>query len=149
MGLWRRRRVRVRPTPRWSANRPPQRHRSPRAVTHRRYIDLDQYCLVGAGGEGHRNPEAVRAHQQEARRNLPEQGRRTHADRGRSQKKNDFFHTVDAAVVLTGDKSAVSTVTIALGEDSEEITRTITYDAAKPTAGVSWPSWASRARSTP
>ncbi len=54
-----------------------------------------------------------------------------------ADRKNDFFHTVDAAVVLTGDKSAVSTVTIALGEDSDEITRTITYDAAKPTAGVS------------
>lgn len=51
--------------------------------------------------------------------------------------KNDFFHTVDATVVLSGDKSAVSTVTIALGEDSEEITRTITYDSAKPATGVS------------
>ena len=38
---------------------------------------------------------------------------------------------------LLGSCDGVSTVTIALGEDSEEITRTITYDAAKPTAGVS------------
>lgn len=51
--------------------------------------------------------------------------------------KNDFFQTIDTALVLNPAKKSVSKLTIDLGEDSELITRTLSYDAAKPAAGSS------------
>lgn len=54
-----------------------------------------------------------------------------------ADKKNDFFNTVDVVLVLAGGKKSVARVTIELGEDSELITRTLTYDAAKPVSGTS------------
>ncbi len=47
-------------------------------------------------------------------------------------KKNDFFETVDVTVVLTADRASVQSVTAALGEDSEGVTRKLTY--ASPAA---------------
>lgn len=54
-----------------------------------------------------------------------------------ADKKNDFFNTIDATVVLAAGKKSVAKVTIALGEDSELIKRTLTFDAAKKAAGTS------------
>ena len=51
--------------------------------------------------------------------------------------KNDFFNTVDVALVLNPARKTVTSLTIDLGEDSELIKRTLTYDAAKPTSGSS------------
>lgn len=51
--------------------------------------------------------------------------------------KNDFFHTIDTALVLNPAKKTVSKLTIDLGEDSELITRKLSYDAATPAAGSS------------
>ncbi|MFT3861972.1 lipoprotein LpqH [Micropruina sp.] len=51
--------------------------------------------------------------------------------------KNDFFNTIDVTLVLTGTRKSVSSLTIALGEDSELITRTLTYHATGPASGTS------------
>ena len=50
---------------------------------------------------------------------------------------NDFFGTVDLTVVLTPRAGAVSTLAGAFGEDSEGITRKLSFDAAKPAKGAS------------
>lgn len=54
-----------------------------------------------------------------------------------ADRKNDFFHTINAVLVLDPTRKSVSKLTIDLGEDSELITRTLSYDAAKPAAGSS------------
>ena len=51
--------------------------------------------------------------------------------------KNGFFQTVDVMVRLASGRKAVASLTAELGEDSETITRRITYDAAKPAKGTS------------
>lgn len=50
---------------------------------------------------------------------------------------NDFFGTVDVTLALSGDRDAVKSLHIDLGEDSESISRTLTYDAAAPASGTS------------
>ena len=54
-----------------------------------------------------------------------------------ADKKNDFFNTIDATLVLAAGKKTVAKLTIALGEDSELIKRTLTFEAAKPARGTS------------
>lgn len=54
-----------------------------------------------------------------------------------ADKKNDFFNTIEVVLTLAGGKKTLTSLTIELGEDSELITRTLTYDAAKPAAGTS------------
>lgn len=54
-----------------------------------------------------------------------------------SDRSNDFFGTVDATMVLSGRRTTVSTLTIRLGEDSESIARTLSYNAAQPAKGTS------------
>lgn len=51
--------------------------------------------------------------------------------------KNGFFQTVDVVVKLASGRKAVASLTAELGEDSELITRRISYDAAKPAKGTS------------
>lgn len=54
-----------------------------------------------------------------------------------ADKKNDFFNTIDATLVLAAGKKSVAKLTIALGEDSELIKRTLSYDATKRVGGTS------------
>ncbi len=54
-----------------------------------------------------------------------------------ADRANDFFGTIDATMVLSARRTTVSKLTIALGEDSESIVRTISYNAAQPTKGTS------------
>ena len=54
-----------------------------------------------------------------------------------ADKKNDFFQTVDVTLVLTAGKKSVASITIDLGEDSELITRKLTYNAGQPASGTS------------
>lgn len=44
-----------------------------------------------------------------------------------SDKKNDFFETVDASAVLSGDRKTVTSLTADFGEDSEGVTRKLVY----------------------
>ena len=50
---------------------------------------------------------------------------------------NDFYGTVDVTVVLAGDASAVGSIMAVFGEDSEGITRQITYNGDAPAKGTS------------
>lgn len=54
-----------------------------------------------------------------------------------ADRANDFFGTIDATMVLSARRTTVSKLTIALGEDSESIVRTISYNAAPPAKGTS------------
>lgn len=54
-----------------------------------------------------------------------------------ADRSNDFFGSIDATVGLSARRTTVSKLTIALGEDSELVTRTLSYDAAKPAKGTS------------
>lgn len=54
-----------------------------------------------------------------------------------ADRRNDFFGTVDASLVLTGNRTGVQKLTIDLGEDSEQISRTLTYTATEPAKGTS------------
>lgn len=54
-----------------------------------------------------------------------------------ADKKNDFFNTIEVVLTLAGGRKTLSGLTIELGEDSELITRRLTFDAAKPAAGTS------------
>ncbi len=54
-----------------------------------------------------------------------------------ADRANDFFGTIDATMVLSARRTTVSKLTIALGEDSESIVRTISYNAAQPAKGTS------------
>lgn len=51
--------------------------------------------------------------------------------------KNDFFGTVDVTIVLTAAKNGLASIAAQLGEDSEGITRELTYDSAAPAKGTS------------
>lgn len=44
-----------------------------------------------------------------------------------SDKKNDFFETVDASAVLAADRKTVTSLTADFGEDSEGVTRKLVY----------------------
>jgi hypothetical protein len=50
---------------------------------------------------------------------------------------NDFYGTVDATVVLDGDRKQARSVDMAFGEDSEGFTWKLGYDAASPAKGTS------------
>lgn len=50
---------------------------------------------------------------------------------------NDFYGTVDVTVVLSGDATKVASVLAVFGEDSEGITRQISYDGTSPAKGTS------------
>ncbi|MFT4296233.1 MAG: lipoprotein LpqH [Micropruina sp.] len=50
---------------------------------------------------------------------------------------NDFFETVDVVVALSAQKKAVQKLTIQLGEDSELVKRSLSYDAAQPAKDTS------------
>lgn len=54
-----------------------------------------------------------------------------------ADRSNEFFGTIDATLVLAARRTTVSRLTIALGEDSELITRTLDYTAAQPAQGTS------------
>ncbi len=54
-----------------------------------------------------------------------------------ADRANDFFGTIDATMVLSARRTTVSKLTISLGEDSESIVRTISYNAAQPAKGTS------------
>lgn len=54
-----------------------------------------------------------------------------------ADRANDFFGTIDATMVLSANRTTVSTLTIALGKDSESIVRRLSYDAAQPAKGTS------------
>lgn len=54
-----------------------------------------------------------------------------------ADRSNDFFGTIDATMVLSARRTTVAKLTIALGEDSESIVRTISYNAAQPAKGTS------------
>lgn len=49
-----------------------------------------------------------------------------------TDRSNDFFGTIDATLVLSAQRTTVSTLTIRLGEDPEAIARTLSYNAARP-----------------
>ena len=51
--------------------------------------------------------------------------------------KNDFFGTVDVQLTLDSERTSVSLLTVDLGEDSELITRQLSYDATQRAAGTS------------
>lgn len=51
--------------------------------------------------------------------------------------RNDFFGTVEATLLLSARRTTVTKLTIELGEDSELVTRRLSYDAARPGAGSS------------
>ncbi len=54
-----------------------------------------------------------------------------------ADRANDFFGTVEATMVLSSRRTTVSTLTIALGEDGESISRKLTYSAAQPAKDTS------------
>ncbi len=54
-----------------------------------------------------------------------------------ADRANDFFGTIDTTMVLSARRTTVSKLSISLGEDSESIVRTISYDAAQPAKGTS------------
>lgn len=54
-----------------------------------------------------------------------------------ADRTNEFFGSVDATLLLSERRTTVAKLTIALGEDSELVTRTLTYDAANPGADTS------------
>lgn len=51
--------------------------------------------------------------------------------------KNEFFQTVDLAVVLDTDTGQVTSMSAVFGEDQEEITREIVYTSINPVKGTS------------
>ncbi len=54
-----------------------------------------------------------------------------------SDKKNDFFGTVDVTITLAADGGAVSTINADFGEDSELITRKLSYTDKPRVEGTS------------
>ncbi len=54
-----------------------------------------------------------------------------------TDRSNDFFGTIDATLVLSAQRTTVSTLTIRLGEDPESIARRLSYNAAQPGKGTS------------
>lgn len=54
-----------------------------------------------------------------------------------TDKANDFFDGIDVTVRLNAAKSAVTSVAIHLGKDSEEYVRDMTYAATSPAKGTS------------
>ena len=54
-----------------------------------------------------------------------------------ADRRNDFFGTVDASLVLTANRSGVQKLTIELGQDSERISRTLSYTATDSAKGTS------------
>ncbi|MFT4216459.1 MAG: hypothetical protein QM619_04640 [Micropruina sp.] len=54
-----------------------------------------------------------------------------------ADRSNEFFGTIDVTLVLNARKNAVTRLTIALGEDSDQVTRTLAYRAEPQAEGTS------------
>lgn len=54
-----------------------------------------------------------------------------------ADRRNDFFGSIEATLLLSARRTTVAKLTIELGEDSELVARTLSYDAAQPGAGSS------------
>lgn len=54
-----------------------------------------------------------------------------------SDKRNDFFETVEVSVVLDADAGAVASIDAAFGEDAEGITRQLAYSSDPKLKGTS------------
>lgn len=54
-----------------------------------------------------------------------------------TDESNDFYQTVSMTIVLTSAKDRLSSFAVETGEDGEEITWHLGYDAAKPAKGTS------------
>lgn len=54
-----------------------------------------------------------------------------------TDESNDFFETVSLTLVLTTAKDRLVSLSVKTGQDSEEITWQLDFDAAKPVKGTS------------